>query len=104
MTCPIGAPRRRAALKGKTSFLYRPIGRFGDFRELISVDWLKEAVMEERRLRVLKWLGTVPAVGTCTLCGCEFKVPVTALKSVADAQEILRAQFAEHECKPEDGS
>jgi hypothetical protein len=60
--------------------------------------------MDERRLRVLKWIGTVPAVGTCTLCGCEFNVPVTALKRVADAQEILRVQFAEHECGREDGS
>jgi len=60
--------------------------------------------MEERRLRVLKWIGTVPAVGTCTLCGCEFKVPVTALKRVAESQEILRLEFAEHECKRAEGN
>jgi len=29
---------------------------------------------------VLKWLGTIPAVGVCTLCNLEFKVPVTAVK------------------------
>jgi hypothetical protein len=57
--------------------------------------------MEKRRLRVAKWLGTVPAVGTCTLCGREFKIAMTAMKRVADAQEALRLQFTEHQCKEE---
>jgi hypothetical protein len=55
--------------------------------------------MEKRRLRVLKWLGTVPAIGACTLCHREFKVPVTAIKKVADAQEALKLQFDQHQCK-----
>jgi hypothetical protein len=49
-------------------------------------------------LRVLKWIGTVPAVGVCTACDLQFKVPTTALKRVADAQESLRKQFVEHKC------
>jgi hypothetical protein len=55
--------------------------------------------MDKRRLRVLNWLGTVPAIGTCTICNREFKVPVTAMKRVADAQESLRVHFDEHRCK-----
>jgi hypothetical protein len=55
--------------------------------------------MEKRRLRVLKWLGTVPAVGVCTLCNSEFTVPVTAIKRVVDAQESLKLQFDQHQCK-----
>ena len=54
--------------------------------------------MPKRNLRVSKWLGTVPAVGICTCCNREFKVPLTVMKSVADAQESLRTQFAEHKC------
>jgi hypothetical protein len=50
---------------------------------------------------VLKWLGTVPAVGVCTLCNREFKVPVTAIKRVADAQGSLKLQFDQHQCKAE---
>jgi hypothetical protein len=57
--------------------------------------------MEKRRLRVLKWIGTVPAVGVCTVCNHEFKVPVTAIKRVADAQESLKVQFDQHQCKEE---
>jgi hypothetical protein len=55
--------------------------------------------MEKKRLRVLKWIGTVPAVGVCTLCNREFTVPVTAIKRVADAQESLKLQFDQHQCK-----
>ena len=35
-------------------------------------------IMENRRLRVAKWLGTVPAVGTYTSCNREFNIPMTA--------------------------
>jgi hypothetical protein len=58
--------------------------------------------MEKRRLRVLEWLGTVPAIGTCTSCNREFKVPISAMKKVAEAQENLTVQFAGHMCKEED--
>jgi hypothetical protein len=57
--------------------------------------------MEKRRLRVLKWIGTVPAVGVCTLCKREFKVAITAIKTVSDAQADLSLQFAQHQCGKE---
>ena len=53
----------------------------------------------KRNLRVVKWLGQVPAIGVCTVCKRQFKVPLTAMKRVADAQESLRLQFTEHKCK-----
>jgi hypothetical protein len=55
--------------------------------------------MEKKRLRVLKWLATVPAVAVCTLCDQEFKVPLTAIKRLVDAQESLERQFEQHQCK-----
>ena len=58
----------------------------------------KASALSNRNLRVLEWLGRVPAVGVCTLCDREFKVPMTAMNRVADAQESLRKQFTEHEC------
>ena len=57
--------------------------------------------MKKRNLRVVKWLGTTPAVAVCTLCDRQFTVPLTLLSRVADAQESLRVQFAEHRCKTE---
>jgi hypothetical protein len=54
--------------------------------------------MPKRNLRVLKWLGTTPAIAICTLCNREFQVPLSSLKRVTDAQENLKMQFAEHEC------
>ena len=60
--------------------------------------------MPKRSLRVVKWLGTIPASGVCTFCDRLFTVPLTALKRVADAQASLRIQFTEHNCKREDAS
>jgi hypothetical protein len=57
--------------------------------------------MKKRNLRVVKWLGTTPAVAVCTFCDRQFTVPLTLLSRVADAQESLRVQFAEHRCKTE---
>ena len=55
----------------------------------------------KRNLRVVKSIGQVPAIGVCTFCNREFKVPLTAMNRVADAQESLRLQFTEHKCKGE---
>jgi hypothetical protein len=59
----------------------------------------KASALPKRSLRVLKWLGTVPAVGVCAFCNREFNVPMTAMKRVADAQESVGKQFTEHTCK-----
>jgi hypothetical protein len=63
-----------------------------------------KAPMIQRRLRVVKWLSTTPALGVCTLCSREFKVPMSALKRTADAQASLQEQFERHKCEPEDSS
>ena len=60
--------------------------------------------MDKRILRVTKWLGPVPAVAICTACAREFKVPLNLLKRTTEAQETLRKQFAEHKCRPDDGT
>ena len=52
-----------------------------------------------RNLRVVKWLATVPAVGVCTLCNREFRVPTNTLRR-AEASTNLRAQFNGHTCSP----
>ena len=69
------------------------------FRGSDMVREFVERIVAKRNLRVAKWLGTIPAVGVCTLCNREFKVPLSAIKRVADSQESLRLQFAAHKCK-----
>lgn len=56
--------------------------------------------MKAPRLRVEKWIGTVPAVAACSQCGRKFNVPLQSLKRLTEAQESLRKQFAEHKCPP----
>jgi hypothetical protein len=60
--------------------------------------------MIKRRLRVVKWLSTTPALGVGTLCSREFKVPLIALRRTADAQANLQEQFDSHKCEPKDTS
>jgi len=52
--------------------------------------------------QIANWLGTTPALGVCTLCSREFKVPMSALKRTGDAQASLQGQFDRHECEPQD--
>jgi hypothetical protein len=54
--------------------------------------------MIQRRLRIVKWLSTTPAVGACTHCSWEFKVPLSALRRTADALASLQEQFDRHKC------
>ena len=51
--------------------------------------------MVRRNLKAIKWLGTVPAGGLCTCCHREFKVPMTELKRVANAEQSLTLRFTE---------
>ena len=60
--------------------------------------------MIQRRLRVVQWLSTTPALGVCPLCSREFKVPMSALKRTGDAQASLEEQFHRHKCEPDDSS
>jgi hypothetical protein len=54
--------------------------------------------MPKRNLRVLKWLGTTPAIAVCTVCNREFRVPLDILKRVGGAVEHLKLQFSQHQC------
>jgi hypothetical protein len=54
--------------------------------------------MPKRVIRVTKWLGMIPAVGVCSACGKEFKVPVASLSRLQQAKEILQSEFDRHVC------
>jgi len=58
--------------------------------------------MPKPRLRIVKWLGSTPAIGVCEFCSSQFKVPLTAMAKTAEAQTNLQEQFDRHKCKSED--
>ena len=78
----------------------------GEARKLVDRIEMKvsdqELTVPKRNLRVVKWVGTVPAIGLCTFCNRQFKVPLDSMKRVSDAQESLRVLFTEHRCKRQD--
>jgi hypothetical protein len=58
--------------------------------------------MAKRALRILKNLGHIPAVATCTVCGKTFEATLGALVSIADAEVSLQQQFYGHKCERKD--
>ena len=61
----------------------------------------ENAFMAKRILRVVKWLGTTPAVAVCESCKQQFKAPMSALTKTRDAQASLQQQFDSHKCTPD---
>ena len=57
--------------------------------------------MPKRILRVVKWIGTTPAVGLCAACQSQFTLPVTVLRNVVEAREKMQALFDQHQCNPQ---
>jgi len=82
-------------LKSKVNLVHRGAGQ----------DGLWETVfMPKRDLRIVKWMGSTPAIGVCEFCSRQFKTPMSALTRTADAQANLQEQFDRHKCKREDAS
>jgi hypothetical protein len=79
-----------SSLDHKTKVAHHP-----HFQEIDNLPDL----MEKRKLKVVKWIGTAPVAALCTYCSRDFNVPLDSLKRTSDAQESLRKQFAEHKCK-----
>jgi hypothetical protein len=55
--------------------------------------------MLKRNIRVTKWMGMVPVVAVCTVCGQEFKASLNELRQVTAAQQSLQTQFDRHVCE-----
>ena len=60
--------------------------------------------MPKRKLRVVKWVGSTPAIGVCEFCSKQFKVPLTEMARTSEANDNLQGQFDRHKCKHVDGS
>lgn len=58
-----------------------------------------DTAMAKRILRVTKWLAMAPAVGVCTACEKDFKVPMAVLSNSMEARSNLQQQFDQHTCE-----
>jgi hypothetical protein len=63
----------------------------------------EKKLMPKRILRVVKWLGTTPAIGMCAACERQFTLPVAVLRNVVEARAKMQALFDGHECEPKEG-
>jgi len=60
-------------------------------------------LMPKRLLRVIQWIGLVPAECVCTVCNRNFKVQLHSLSRVSDAQKALQLKFDQHKCANDGG-
>jgi hypothetical protein len=44
--------------------------------------------MRQRNLRVVKWIGTIPVIGVCTVCDRSFTVPLPAKKGSQTRKKV----------------
>jgi len=54
----------------------------------------------ERKLRILSFRQSVPAIGVCERCGITIRVRDDLMITRDKAREQFHLDFANHECKP----
>jgi hypothetical protein len=57
--------------------------------------------MSDRNLQIARFIGETPSVAYCDVCRLTFRTRQEFLLNPGLAQEQLRADFAKHECKPQ---
>jgi hypothetical protein len=63
--------------------------------------WHSVPAMPERSFVVLRYVGKVPAMASCTKCQRKFFTPATHARDPVGADEYLRRKFDVHECPGE---
>jgi len=53
---------------------------------------------EERKLKILRYSGKVPAMAACGKCQRKFFTPDSLLRDTVAANEYLQVKFGEHVC------
>jgi hypothetical protein len=56
----------------------------------------------EPRFVILKHIGNMPSMATCTRCHLKFFTPLDLLRDVEQAERHLRDKFVRHECRHDD--
>ena len=56
------------------------------------------SAMNKPTLKVTKYAGASPASAVCTVCGRQFKTPLTRLQKASDALASLGEQLEQHTC------
>ena len=57
--------------------------------------------MAERNLQIVRFMGTTPSVAYCDVCRLTFRTKQEFIQDPEKAKAQLRAEFEQHECKPQ---
>ena len=59
--------------------------------------------MAERSFVIVRYVGKVPAMASCTKCQRKFFTPATHARDAVGADEYLRQKFDLHRCPEDEG-
>jgi hypothetical protein len=60
--------------------------------------------MPDRKLRIVKFIGSTPSTAYCDVCKLAFRVQRELITDSDKAKQQLQSDFDKHECKPEEGA
>ena len=60
--------------------------------------------MPDRKLRIVKFIGSTPSTAYCDVCKLAFRVQRELITDSDKAKKQLQSDFDKHECKPEEGA
>jgi len=60
--------------------------------------------MPDRRLVIVRFIGSTPSTAYCDVCKLAFRTQRDFITDAAKANQQLQSDFDKHECKPEEGA
>ena len=63
-----------------------------------------DIVMPERKLRIVRFIGSTPNTAYCDVCKLAFRTRQEFVTDADKAKQQLQSDFDKHECRPEDGA
>jgi hypothetical protein len=61
-------------------------------------------VMPDRRLRIVRFIGSTPNTAYCDVCKLAFRTRRELITDADKAKAQLQSDFEKHECRPEEGA
>jgi len=60
--------------------------------------------MADRKLRIVRFIGSTPSTAYCDVCKLAFRTRREFVADAEKAKEQLQSDFDQHVCKPEEGA
>ena len=63
-----------------------------------------DGAMPDRKLVIVRFIGSTPSTAYCDVCKLAFRTQRELITDAVKAKQQLQSDFDKHECKPEEGA